>query len=107
MLLHLSLVTATSLSLISMNTNLYEYEQKNEDITDNFNREFFDVPSLRGILHLGRKTYVMGILNVTPDSFYDGERYNTRENAIDHALEMVEEGADIIDVGGEIGRAHV
>lgn len=104
MLLHLSLVTATSLSLISMNTNLYEYEQKNEDITDNFNREFFDVPSLRGILHLGRKTYVMGILNVTPDSFYDGERYNTLENAIDHALKMVEEGADIIDVGGESTR---
>lgn len=46
----------------------------------------------------------MGILNVTPDSFYDGERYNTRENAIDHALEMVEEGADIIDVGGESTR---
>lgn len=87
-----------------MNTNLYEYEQKIEDLTDNFKREFFDVPSPHGILHLGRKTYVMGILNVTPDSFYDGERYNTLENAIDHALKMVEEGADIIDVGGESTR---
>lgn len=87
-----------------MNTNLYEYEQKIEDLTDNFKREFFDVPSPHDILHLGRKTYVMGILNVTPDSFYDGERYNTLENAIDHALKMVEEGADIIDVGGESTR---
>ncbi|MCF6156741.1 MAG: dihydropteroate synthase [Candidatus Brocadia sp.] len=87
-----------------MNTNLYEYEQKNEDITDNFKRRFFDVPFPHGILHLGKKTYVMGILNVTPDSFYDGERYNTLENAVDHALKMVEEGADIIDVGGESTR---
>ncbi|MEK7290823.1 MAG: dihydropteroate synthase, partial [Planctomycetota bacterium] len=46
----------------------------------------------------------MGILNVTPDSFYDGKRYDTLENAIDHALKMVEEGADIIDVGGESTR---
>lgn len=62
------------------------------------------MPFPHGILHLGKKTYVMGILNVTPDSFYDGERYNTLENAVDHALKMVEEGADIIDVGGESTR---
>jgi dihydropteroate synthase len=46
----------------------------------------------------------MGILNVTPDSFYDGKRYKTVKNAVDHALKMVEEGADIIDVGGESTR---
>ena len=49
-------------------------------------------------------TYVMGILNVTPDSFSDGGRYNTIEQALFHAQEMVEEGADILDIGGESTR---
>lgn len=48
----------------------------------------------------------MGILNVTPDSFFDGGRYNTEEAAIEYALRMVEDGADIIDVGGESTRPH-
>jgi dihydropteroate synthase len=43
---------------------------------------------------------VMGILNTTPDSFSDGGKYNSVEAAVKRALEMVEEGADIIDVGG-------
>lgn len=47
---------------------------------------------------------IMGILNVTPDSFSDGGKYLTREKAVDHALKMVEDGADIIDVGGESSR---
>ena len=71
---------------------------------DNFKRALFDVTYPHGKLHLGGKTHVMGILNITPDSFYDGKRYNTVKNAVDHALKMVEEGADIIDVGGESTR---
>lgn len=47
---------------------------------------------------------VMGILNVTPDSFSDGNKFNTLDKAIDHAARMVEEGADILDVGGESTR---
>lgn len=47
---------------------------------------------------------VMGILNVTPDSFSDGGRFSDREGALAHALRMVEEGAAIIDVGGESTR---
>ena len=47
---------------------------------------------------------VMGILNVTPDSFYDGGRYDTPDRAADHALQMVDQGADIVDVGGESTR---
>jgi len=47
---------------------------------------------------------IMGILNVTPDSFYDGGRYIKLEDALKRALEMIEEGADIIDVGGESTR---
>ncbi len=49
-------------------------------------------------------TYIMGILNVTPDSFSDGGRYNTLDAALFHARQMVEEGADILDIGGESTR---
>ena len=49
-------------------------------------------------------TYIMGILNVTPDSFSDGGKFNGMDAAIAHAHQMVEEGADIIDVGGESTR---
>ena len=54
----------------------------------------------------GKKTYIMGILNVTPDSFSDGGNYTDVEVAIKHAKEMIEEGADIIDVGGESTRPN-
>ena len=49
-------------------------------------------------------TYIMGILNVTPDSFSDGGKFNGLDAALAHARQMVEEGADIIDVGGESTR---
>lgn len=55
-------------------------------------------------LPLGGKTYVMGILNVTPDSFSDGGNYYHVEAAVKRAKEMILEGADIIDVGGESTR---
>ncbi len=55
-------------------------------------------------LPLGRKTYIMGILNVSPDSFSDGGKYNTPGAALARAKKMVEEGADIIDIGGESTR---
>ena len=48
--------------------------------------------------------YVMGILNVTNDSFSDGGKYNNAENAVAHAFEMINDGADFIDVGGESTR---
>ncbi|MCI1591538.1 MULTISPECIES: dihydropteroate synthase [Heyndrickxia] len=50
------------------------------------------------------KTLIMGILNATPDSFSDGGKFNHIEKAIQHAKQMVEDGADIIDVGGESTR---
>lgn len=49
-------------------------------------------------------TYIMGILNVTPDSFSDGGKWNDRDAALRHAHEMVEQGVDIIDIGGESTR---
>lgn len=49
-------------------------------------------------------TYVMGILNVTPDSFSDGGKWNDRDRALHHVEEMLREGADLIDIGGESTR---
>ena len=51
-----------------------------------------------------KKSLVMGILNVTPDSFSDGGLYFDTQKAINHALSMIEDGADIIDIGGESTR---
>ncbi len=55
-------------------------------------------------LELGKRTLIMGIANVTPDSFSDGGLYLDSGKAIDHALRLLDEGADIIDVGGESTR---
>jgi dihydropteroate synthase len=55
-------------------------------------------------LELGRRTLIMGILNVTPDSFSDGGRYHAVEAAVERAKEMAAEGADIVDIGGESTR---
>lgn len=55
-------------------------------------------------LDYGKKTIVMGILNATPDSFSDGGKFNEVDIAVKHAVEMVENGADIIDIGGESTR---
>jgi dihydropteroate synthase len=55
-------------------------------------------------IECGERTLVMGILNVTPDSFSDGGRFFGERAAIDRGVEMVEEGADIVDVGGESTR---
>lgn len=55
-------------------------------------------------LSLGKRTYIMGILNVTPDSFSDGGKFIDLEKAVKQAKKMVAEGADIIDVGGESTR---
>ena len=55
---------------------------------------------------IGERTFVMGILNITPDSFSDGGKFNEIELAIERAKKMVEEGADIIDIGGESTRPN-
>src|SRR5262249_55757590 len=55
-------------------------------------------------LPLGERTLVMGIVNVTPDSFSDGGAFADAQQAVDHALRLLNEGADIVDVGGESTR---
>lgn len=55
---------------------------------------------------LRKRTVVMGILNVTPDSFSDGGLYANTDAAVEHAVCLVEDGADVIDIGGESSRPH-
>ena len=55
-------------------------------------------------LELGKRTLVMGIVNVTPDSFSDGGQHFTSDEALAHALKLLDDGADIVDVGGESTR---
>jgi dihydropteroate synthase len=55
-------------------------------------------------LHLGPRTLLAGIVNVTPDSFSDGGRYPTVADAVEHALRLLDDGADLLDVGGESTR---
>jgi dihydropteroate synthase len=73
--------------------------------------EFFSGDNNKREIKVGRrtfdfskKTYIMGVVNVTPDSFSDGGKYLEKQKAIEAALEMIDEGADIIDIGGESTR---
>jgi dihydropteroate synthase len=70
----------------------------------NGSRRSFVLRCRSGDLRLGERTLIMGVLNVTPDSFSDGGLYLEPQMAIEHGLRMAEEGADIIDVGGESSR---
>lgn len=72
---------------------LHNYENTQNDIK---------IPS--GSLNIKNKPLIMGVLNVTPDSFSDGGMYLDKNKALDHALSMIEYGADIIDIGGESSR---
>lgn len=58
------------------------------------------------VLDCAERTLVMGVLNVTPDSFSDGGRFLDPDAAVAHGLQLVEDGADIVDVGGESTRPH-
>ena len=66
-------------------------------------KRHYDLPSGKS-LDLGKRTLIMGILNVTPDSFSDGGRWTAVETALAHARQMAAEGADIIDIGAESSR---
>jgi dihydropteroate synthase len=55
-------------------------------------------------LEFGKKTLVMGILNVTPDSFSDGGKFYSPQAALEHARQLINEGADILDIGAESTR---
>jgi dihydropteroate synthase len=68
-------------------------------------RKIYSVPIAHGgVLHLGERTLVMGILNLTPDSFAEAQILDTEAAAVDAALRMQDQGADLLDVGGESTR---
>jgi len=73
-------------------------------LLDAAERRDFRVPTPRGDLILGGRPLLMGILNCTPDSFYDGGRFVDADAAVVRGLELIEAGADVIDVGGESTR---
>ncbi len=74
------------------------------NLTNNLSKNSYLLNTSRRKIVLGEKTLIMGILNVTPDSFSDGNVYFDEQKAIDRALQMADEGADIIDIGGESSR---
>lgn len=75
------------------------------EVLGNFENQTELVWKIKGrSLQLHERTHIMGILNITPDSFFDGGKYIQTAKAVEHALQMVEDGADIIDVGGESTR---
>jgi 2-amino-4-hydroxy-6-hydroxymethyldihydropteridine diphosphokinase / dihydropteroate synthase len=88
---------------LAMTTKLWEAEG---------GEALLGAPSLRCVMPMGRlglwpwqgRSQVMGIVNVTPDSFSDGGRFGSVEAAVKHAVQMVNEGADILDVGGQSTR---
>ena len=67
-------------------------------------RKFFRLKLPSRTLTLGKRTLIMGVLNVTPDSFSDGNKFYIEEGAIEHALHMESAGADLIDIGAESTR---
>jgi len=78
--------------------------QKIDSLLDNYMLSDYKIDCRGKVLDLGRRTHIMGILNVTPDSFSDGGRFAASDRARTHAHEMVAAGADIIDIGGESTR---
>jgi dihydropteroate synthase len=75
-----------------------------QDTLARFGRRRFRVPMRRGVLELGEAPCLMGVVNVTPDSFSDGGRFLDPARAIEHGLALIEQGAGILDVGGESTR---
>lgn len=76
----------------------------NEDTINQIDMSSLTSYKLGGKLFSFNKAYTMGILNVTPDSFSDGGKFFNKENAVEQALQMIKDGADIIDIGGESTR---
>jgi dihydropteroate synthase len=84
--------------------DLHSLGQSIKETLKNISKTEYSIHCRKRTLTLGKKTLLMGILNVTPDSFSDGGLFFDQDRAISHGLRMVEEGADIIDIGGESTR---
>jgi dihydropteroate synthase len=86
------------------NNNLQPKSEASDREQIHFNKREHSFKCKEKELPLGPKTYIMGVLNVTPDSFYDGGRYLNMDDALRRIDKMMNEGADIIDIGGESTR---
>lgn len=84
--------------------NLPQVSRKLSELLKNFKKDKFVLSFKDKKMNLARKVAVMGILNLTPDSFYNGGKYTTESRVLRRVEEMVKEGADLIDVGGESTR---
>jgi len=91
-------------SFENQSPDLHEISAELRRLLKNIARTQFTIPCRTKTLRLGEGTLVMGAINVTPDSFSDGGVFLEQDRAVDRALEMVEEGADLIDIGGESTR---
>ena len=78
--------------------------QSIKEAIKNISRTHYSIRCRKQKLNLGKRTLLMGVLNVTPDSFSDGGVFFDKKKAISHGLGMVEDGVDIIDIGGESTR---
>jgi len=84
--------------------DLHPFGQSLKEILRNLSRAHYTIRCRKRTFTLGKQTLLMGILNITPDSFSDGGLFFDKEKAIARGLKMVEEGADFIDIGGESTR---
>lgn len=85
-------------------SELHEVSTELLQLLKNIERTRFTISCRTRSLRLGERTLIMGAINITPDSFSDGGMYFQPDRAVDRVLEMVEEGADLIDIGGESTR---
>jgi len=83
---------------------LADIAEEIKEARDNFDAARRDVKVGKTEMNFGERTYVMGVLNVTPDSFSDGGKFLNEDAAVSRGIKMVENGADIIDIGGESTR---
>ncbi len=97
-------VSALAEKLSSQPFDLKEISKNIKTALANLEKETFRIKTPRRLIKIEERTLIMGILNVTPDSFSDGGRYNLPDLAVERALRMEDEGADILDIGGESTR---
>ena len=84
--------------------DLQSFGESLREILRNLSRAHYTIRCRKRTFTLGKQTLLMGVLNVTPDSFSDGGLFFDREKAIARGMKMIEEGADFIDIGGESTR---
>jgi dihydropteroate synthase len=89
---------------LDQHPRLQPLSQPFKETLKNISKTNFSIRCRKQTFTLGGRTLLMGILNVTPDSFSDSGLYFNKEKAIAHGLRMVEEGADLLDIGGESTR---